>query len=297
MATTEQTKPAVPRGEQRGAREALLSVMRRALQVKAPHPGAHTPHDPVQERKPDAPVAAAADGTNIEGSNVNLENGKPVDAGSGQIGEANKDGAVGWSQPLTVLGSDTPAWRGWLPHVGETWEEQAALFGRNSAELKTDFQVLANRDEMVAVLRRMRDEAGWKRIATHSGELTDAAADALDLPVCRTDGGYDPFEMEQCEVGITQCDAVVAQTGSVLITCKSAGGRTLSILPPHHIVLARRDQLVPDLTVAFAVLRETYGDNFPSLISFVTGPSRTGDIERILVLGAHGPKQLTVLCF
>ncbi len=68
------------------------------------------------------------------------------------------------------------------------------------------------------------------------------------------------------------------------------------MLPPHHIVIARREQLVPDLSAAFALLKEKYGTHFPSMISFITGPSRTGDIERILVLGAHGPKKLTVLC-
>jgi L-lactate dehydrogenase complex protein LldG len=46
-----------------------------------------------------------------------------------------------------------------------------------------------------------------------------------------------------------------------------------------------------------ALVRQRYGGNFPSMISFITGPSRTGDIERILVLGAHGPKQLTIFCF
>jgi L-lactate dehydrogenase complex protein LldG len=61
------------------------------------------------------------------------------------------------------------------------------------------------------------------------------------------------------------------------------------------VVLARRDQLVCDLTAAFQRLEELHGRNWPSMISLVTGPSRTGDIERILVLGAHGPKKLTVL--
>jgi L-lactate dehydrogenase complex protein LldG len=53
--------------------------------------------------------------------------------------------------------------------------------------------------------------------------------------------------------------------------------------------------MVPDLTAAFGHVRAKYGKQFPSFMGFITGPSRTGDIERILVLGAHGPKRLTVL--
>jgi L-lactate dehydrogenase complex protein LldG len=78
------------------------------------------------------------------------------------------------------------------------------------------------------------------------------------------------------------------------VTNRSAGGRALSVLPPHHVVLARREQLLRDLPAAFELLKKKYAANFPSMISFITGPSRTGDIERILVLGAHGPKKLTI---
>jgi L-lactate dehydrogenase complex protein LldG len=66
-------------------------------------------------------------------------------------------------------------------------------------------------------------------------------------------------------------------------------------LPPHHIVIAKRSQLVADLPAALALVAERYKQNWPSFIGFITGPSRTGDIERILVLGAHGPRKLTVL--
>ena len=99
----------------------------------------------------------------------------------------------------------------------------------------------------------------------------------------------------QC-FGVSECDALIAQTGSVLVSSRSAGGRALSVLPPHHVVLARREQLVADLPAAFILLKRKYNSNYPSFISFITGPSRTGDIERILVLGAHGPKKLTILC-
>ena len=114
--------------------------------------------------------------------------------------------------------------------------------------------------------------------------------------VTLTDRGYDVQEMEKCDAGITECDVLIAQTGGVAVTSRSAGGRALSVLPPHHIVIARRDQLVADLPAAFAFLQKKYTPDFPSMISFITGPSRTGDIERILVLGAHGPKKLTIFC-
>ena len=75
----------------------------------------------------------------------------------------------------------------------------------------------------------------------------------------------------------------------------SAGGRALSVLPPHHVVIATEDQLVATMNDGYSILRSRYTNHWPSFISFITGPSRTADIERVLVLGAHGPKRLTIL--
>lgn len=184
--------------------------------------------------------------------------------------------------------------RQWLPPVGDSVEAQLAAFRANAMALKAEFFLVNSRDELSKLLLELRDVEGWKRIATHRGELTDFAAASLGLPVLKTDSAYDVNELESCNAGLTECDALVAQTGSVLVTNRSAGGRALSVLPPHHVVLARRDQLLRDLPAAFALVKQKYGANYPSMISFITGPSRTGDIERILVLGAHGPKRLTI---
>jgi L-lactate dehydrogenase complex protein LldG len=184
----------------------------------------------------------------------------------------------------------------WLPAVGNSQAEQFELFARNCADLKADFQRVAGLAELKAALLNLRDAEQWRRLASHGGELTRIACEALDLPTVMTDSGYDVQALEQCDAGITECDALIAQTGGVVVTSRSAGGRALSILPPHHVVLARADQLAPDLPTAFAGLQRKYAPDFPSMISFITGPSRTGDIERILVLGAHGPKKLTILC-
>ncbi len=185
----------------------------------------------------------------------------------------------------------------WLPIVGPSFEERVELFASNSLDLKTDFRLLNNFDEMTAALRQIAESEGWKKVGAHAGELTTPATDALGLPVCSTTAAYDVKELESCDAGISECDALIAQTGSILVSTRSAGGRALSVLPPHHIVLGRREQLVPDLSEAILRLKQKYAPEYPSFFSFITGPSRTGDIERILVLGAHGPRRLTVLCY
>ena len=184
----------------------------------------------------------------------------------------------------------------WLPAVKEDWPSQAALFAANSVELKTEFFLCESEADFQTKLQALKTECGWTRAASHNGELTSGVLQLLSLPHVLTDGGYAIDELEKCDVGITECEALVAQTGSVLVTNKSCGGRALSVLPPHHVVIARREQLLPDLSAAFALLQSKYSANYPTMISFITGPSRTGDIERILVLGAHGPKRLTVFC-
>jgi L-lactate utilization protein LutC len=92
--------------------------------------------------------------------------------------------------------------------------------------------------------------------------------------------------------GISSADFLVARTGSILMRSCRCGGRRLTALPPTHIVLARAKQLVPSLADALAGLKEDAGWSFATV---VTGPSRTADIEKVLVLGAHGPKRLVAL--
>ena len=187
--------------------------------------------------------------------------------------------------------------REWLPSVGASAAEQFDLFAKNAADLKADFQLLGSREELKAALLKISTAEKWSRIASHDGELSNFANQSLGLPTLLTDKGYDVQALEKCDAGITECDALVAQTGGVVVTSRSTGGRALSVLPPHHVVIARREQLIADLPAAFALLQKKYAPDYPSMISFITGPSRTGDIERILVLGAHGPKKLTILCF
>ena len=166
-------------------------------------------------------------------------------------------------------------------------------FAANAEFLRAEFHACADEAAAKAKLAELAAKHGWKKIATHRGSLTQAVSPSL--PTLDATDGYDRFELEACDAGITECDALIAQTGSVFLTARSGGGRALSVLPEHHVVLARRDQLLPDLPAGYELIQQRYGTAWPSLTTLITGPSRTGDIERIIILGAHGPKKLTIV--
>jgi L-lactate dehydrogenase complex protein LldG len=96
-------------------------------------------------------------------------------------------------------------------------------------------------------------------------------------------------------IGLTGCEFLVAHLGSVLISSAQIAGRRLNVFPETHIIVANEDQIVDYLDNAIEKLQEKYKNKLPSLISNITGPSRTADIEKTLVMGMHGPKSLIVL--
>ena len=79
-----------------------------------------------------------------------------------------------------------------------------------------------------------------------------------------------------------------------MVSSAHASGRRMNVLPEFHLVYARASQLVPDLKDALLGMKKRYGQDLPSMINLITGPSRTADIEKTLVMGAHGPKELYV---
>lgn len=99
------------------------------------------------------------------------------------------------------------------------------------------------------------------------------------------------------QAAITTCEFLVARTGSVVVSSEGYSGRQLNFFPPIHIVIAKKFQLVNYPEDALDGLQIKYGESLPSMISFISGPSRTADIEKTLVLGAHGPKSLHVFIY
>ena len=96
------------------------------------------------------------------------------------------------------------------------------------------------------------------------------------------------------DLSLTSCEALVARTGSVLVSAATGSGRRLSIYPDQHLVLARPSQVVAEIGDALLLMQERYGTAMPSMVSLTSGPSRTADIEKTLVLGAHGPRRIAL---
>ncbi len=196
---------------------------------------------------------------------------------------------------LAVLPAE--AARPWLPDGGDTPGERLRILAENLEKLRAVVARVPDSAAAAAWLAALARNRGWSRVARHAHPLVDAACAGLGDSTCTVDGatGLDKHALAACDAGVTGCEALVAQTGSILVSSAACGGRALSILPHVHVVVATPDQVIGTLADAFALVRDRHAGRLPSMLSFITGPSRTGDIERILVLGAHGPKELFLL--
>ncbi|MCI0697329.1 lactate utilization protein [candidate division KSB1 bacterium] len=191
-------------------------------------------------------------------------------------------------QPLQVYAEKLAGLKGEFHHANDT--KAAAKILR---ELASD-PALQQRQDGSPILSRVK-----KMAARHRHPLIDGivAADSWleeHVEVIDRQKISSP-DFADFAVGITAVDFLVARTGSLVLSSATAGGRRLSVLPPLHIAMATTDQLVTSLDEAMAGYQQRREFDRSSYATIITGPSRTSDIEKILVLGAHGPKRLAVI--
>ena len=170
----------------------------------------------------------------------------------------------------------------------ESDEYLEILFAEQFTAIAGQFIYCSDEIHFIENLLQLAEEKKLRKIYCWEPELQTILS-KYEYPFYSTDTDF-----MQADVGITLCETLVARNGSIMVSNASAAGRRLSIYPNIHIVLAYTSQLVLDLKDGFAHLKEKYGEHLPSMISNITGPSRTADIEKTLVIGAHGPKELFV---
>jgi len=138
-------------------------------------------------------------------------------------------------------------------------------------------------------LKNYAEERGWDQLVVADEQIREKM-DHFGL-------SSRPFEIpieNKGLAGVTNCEALVAQTGSVMVSSAGGSGRRMNVYMPLHVVLARQSQLVKSIDEGFSAIQERYSQK-PSQITLISGPSRTADIEKTLVMGAHGPGELIVM--
>jgi len=108
---------------------------------------------------------------------------------------------------------------------------------------------------------------------------------------------YDKNDIAEAGIGITGADYAIADTGTLALLTDEDRPRSVSLLPPIHLAIVRKSDIVSDIKELFIILKQKLdtGQGVPSCMTFITGPSRTADIELNLTLGVHGPKELYVI--
>ena len=174
------------------------------------------------------------------------------------------------------------------PLYKDCLRENEIMFAEELTRVNGQFFYCQDKLSLIEGLVDLIEKAGWKHIAVNEQPLI-SLLDEFEFPYLS--GAQ---ALATIDVGITLCESLVARNGSILISTGMQSGRKLMIFPPVHIVIANASQLVTDIKDGLAGIKSKYPSKLPSSITLITGPSRTADIEKTLVLGAHGPKELYV---
>lgn len=164
-------------------------------------------------------------------------------------------------------------------------QEAEVEFAEQFTKLQGKFIFCINRQELAFQLGSLVRKQDWQKVYCVEDVLIDSLSPQIEDRLVKTD-------LAHCDVAITSCEYLVARTGSIVLSTSTASGRSTSVYAPIHICIAYTSQVVYDLKDALQAVKDKYGTNLPSLITFASGPSRTADIEKTLVVGVHGPKEV-----
>ena len=157
-------------------------------------------------------------------------------------------------------------------------DELDVTFAEAFTQLQGKFAFCFDEKDMQQQLLQLITEKQWSKIYCKEDRWNEQFSNTINLATS--------------DAAITGCECLVARTGTIVLSAAEQSGRTVSVYAPIHICIAYSNQLVFDIKDALEAIHKKYNGNIPSLITFASGPSRTADIEKTLVTGVHGPKEV-----
>jgi L-lactate dehydrogenase complex protein LldG len=160
-------------------------------------------------------------------------------------------------------------------------------FAENFGLVQGRFIFCVDIEEMTSQIKQLIGQNGWTQVFCRETAILSFLGQPLNGLLINDD-------IPEADVSVTGCEMLVARTGSILMSSAQESGRLASVYAPVHICIAYTHQLVYDIRDGLEAMSEKYKNRIPSFITLATGPSRTADIEKTLVVGVHGPKQVYV---
>ncbi|GBD35118.1 Lactate utilization protein C [bacterium HR36] len=197
-----------------------------------------------------------------------------------------------------------PRWN--IGYQGAGGTDLVQGFGESLRRAGGHFHAAAQLLEVPRILVPILENAGVRRVGISAEPVLEGTLQlarrlhgfGLEVWQASRDSASEFMETKQAlfalDAGITGVDALIAETGTIVLAASPQRPRSLSLLPPLYIALARADQIVPDLFDWFGASSPATP---PSAFTFITGPSKTGDIELTLVTGVHGPGEVHVIVY
>jgi L-lactate dehydrogenase complex protein LldG len=171
-------------------------------------------------------------------------------------------------------------------NINPNYDSLDITLSHEFSKVSGKFIYCENEADLKANLISLIAENNWKNIFCFEPDIKKLLEDT-GIPFYTDEEHFNTMG-----AGVTYCEFLIARLGSIMVSSRQTSGRRLNVFPEAHLVIAKSSQIVPDIKDALKKMQEKYNHNLPSLISVITGPSRTADIEKTLVMGAHGPKQL-----
>jgi L-lactate dehydrogenase complex protein LldG len=191
--------------------------------------------------------------------------------------------------PAEASHASIPRSYGRLSHL----DRQACLqlFIDRLLDYDTEVIELTDATGLSAAIEQALRNAGEDSLLVPAGPLQMLVPDGVNSYV---DHGLTTPELGRAQAVLTSCEAAVASTGTIfLVHGETQGRRVLTLLPDHHICIVRRSQVYGSIPEGLAAL----ATQSKKLITSISGPSATSDIEMVRIRGVHGPRRLTVLLY